>query len=232
MAKNVQLFWHVAIMGNWREIVTEQTALFRQARLRPMIGRVGKSIGGELTRIGKLVYASPRLKYYELPTLRKLWEYCQLNPKSIVIYCHTKGANHSVPEARAWRKLMEWYVVTKWRENLPLLEDHDAVGVNWRDWHILWNRLFTNSNFFDGNFWMATADWINKLPAPFCPDRPRNAQCRRRGWAERWLGSRSGIRVVSLGSRNAAIRDLSVSIPMLRACGHPEYISSPQSFSS
>ena len=84
-------------------------------------------------------------------------------------------------------------------QNISKLQDADACGVGWLDanWH------------FAGNFWMARADWINKLPSPIdyrykmMPEGyPPGLTIWGRMGAELWVGSNHDIRAVSLACHN------------------------------
>jgi len=231
---NVQLFYHCAIIRTWRRVVAEQMALFKSVGLPPKIGAVGPmdDAFGVLTgNFGDVVYHGPNVQEYETPTLQKLWEWCHdlNNPTEwAVIYAHTKGVSKPGSMRRAWRKLMEHWVVSKWKENLSLLRDHDAVGVNWRLSAPRWP-----TPHFAGTFWMARAEWINRLDAPVVHkkngDYRWQAANKRADWhrmhAEMWIGSKPGIRAVSLACSDTRICRLPTLLMLLRQCGHPEYVS-------
>lgn len=198
---NLQLFWHVALMGRWRQIVPEQHALFQRLGLRPKVGAVGLRRMRLLRAIGELVYFSPNTREYETPTLQKLWEWCISLPdphRHAVLYCHTKAvAHHRDGRGDLWRQLMHRWVVERWRENLALLAKHDVVGFV----HNARNPTGDYTAHFAGNFWMARADWIVKLPPPEVYSehhRPR----RRRFAPEMWVCCRPGYRYVSLCAEN------------------------------
>ena len=220
---NLQAFWHVAILGSWRDVLPQQVALFAQVGLRPTIGVVGPTLPRSLVleQMGDVAFRHPNVAEYETPTLQILWEWCKGHPGDAVLYCHTKGVSHPGPIHTAWRKLMEYHVVERWRENLPLLEDHDAVGVNWRTSAPGWPPHFT------GTFWMARADWINKLPSPWehrhHGDVPQPPPGRRASWqrmhAEMWIGAAPDIRVVSLACRDTVLPRLPVLQALLKGVG-------------
>ena len=230
---SVQLFWHVACMGTWRRVVAEQAALFREAGLSPIVCTLGPARPVRwIRRAHNVIYSSDDLHQYETPTLQRLWEWCQHHPRAAVIYVHTKGVSTQTQKHRAWRKLMEYWVVSQWRKNLPLLADHDAVGVNWRTSARLWP-----TPHFTGTFWMARADWITQLCSPWehrsvgHPEWERENQhaiaVQQATWprmhAEMWIGSKPGCRTVSLACRNRALPCMPRLLRLLKECGHPEY---------
>jgi hypothetical protein len=215
---NVQLFYHVATMGNWRQVVQEQTALFASVGLRPMIGRVGPPPSRDmwLGRFGDVVYRSRNLLEYETPTLQKLWEWSRAHPADAVLYCHTKGVSQwRRPAWTAWRQLMNKWVVARWRENLPLLEDHDILGVD----YMRRDAAPDFTSHFAGNFWLATCGWINRLVSP--EEHRRSVKPYRIRYSpEMWPLSADGYRYVSLccenvrmGRRGNAINLLARPLP-------------------
>lgn len=190
---NLQLFYHVAVLGSWNRVVREQIELFRRVGLRPMIGIVGPP-GPRLHDAGTVMFHHADVRKFETPTLQRLWEWCLEHPDDAVLYCHTKGVSKPHrPNWTSWRLLMERWVIERWRENLPLLENRDIIGVDYMD---RGDRVNFTSHFA-GNFWMARCDWIGKLIAPIRHSRlvrPR----RRRFSPEMWPLSNPGYRYVSL----------------------------------
>jgi len=208
---NVQLFWHVAIMGSWRKVTEEQAALFSRVGLRPMIGIVGPRRRMHFKRLGDIVYRGRSVKEYETPTVQKLWEWCIANPSDAVLYCHTKGVSKPGKLRDRWRALMEKWVVERWKSNLHLLEDHDIIGVDFMHR----NRGYGKTEHFSGNFWMARADWIAKLMSPvvYRDSLPRH---RKRYAPEMWPLTTPGYRFVSLCCMDEKLARGSTVIRMLR----------------
>jgi hypothetical protein len=195
-------FYHIACMNKWQTVFTEQANLFDEVGLKPSAYVLGTAADARyVEKRMRVIGREKRIKRYETPTLQALWQWCQENPTGVCLYAHTKGVSRpDDPRRVAWRGLMNEYVIRDWRENLAKLQDHDAVGVNWLD------RI---NSHFSGNFFMARADWINKLPSPMdhrYKERPQgdNGSWDRLG-CELWLGCRKGVRVESLCARNAWI---------------------------
>ncbi|MBV9805210.1 MAG: hypothetical protein JO130_18575 [Solirubrobacterales bacterium] len=120
----------------------------------------------------------------EAPTINLVRDYA-LENDGVVLYAHTKGAATVEPFRDRWRRSMTARVVARWRENLALLEDHDAVGCHWlteAEYPGMFGTMTVpadGSGFFGGNFWMARCDYLRTLPP--CKDAPR--------WqAEQWIG--------------------------------------------
>ena len=182
------VWYHVACMGNWWDVFTEQRQLFASVGLAPTACVLGPPADVEYVRsLMPVAYSSPDLQEFETPTLQKLWEWCSEHQKGAVLYIHTKGvsAPHDANKV-AWRRLMARYVIEPWKTNLALLAEFDILGIDWQQ-----SPTYPH---FAGNFWMARADWIAHLPAPVDYRRQGGPWIAEQPWermhAEMWLGSR------------------------------------------
>jgi hypothetical protein len=190
------IFYHVACMGHWQDVVEEQMALLRRVGLNGVrVGMLGTSADrARLEAIAarheidlSIEYQHTDLQMFEIPTVEMLSEWCQHND-GYVLYFHTKGVSdqHS-PFKEDWRWLMHQFVIERWQKNAEFLRDgHDAVGVNWQ-------HNPPNSHF-PGNFWMARTTFIRTLKPFLEYDRqlPYIANDRtdqQRLAAEFWIGS-------------------------------------------
>lgn len=81
-----------------------------------------------------------------------------VEPADRVLYLHTKGVTHQkkdfVDKIRAWRTMMEYFIMAKHADCLKGLETHDAVGVNWSTDPAL---------HFSGNMWWCRGDYFLTL---------------------------------------------------------------------
>jgi hypothetical protein len=190
----LQLFYHVAQMGNWREVVTEQIKLFAWVGLRPMTGVLGaESIDG--IDLGDILFHRDELADCEAATMQEMWKWCCEHQDDAVLYCHTKGVSEPSRRRTLWRQLMNKVVVERWRENIALLAEFDAVGFCYRT---------SATPHFAGNFFLARADWIASLPSIYAyrefgshTPEPKK-QPWRKAVGERWYFSRPGARIKSL----------------------------------
>ena len=190
--------YHVAAMGNWRDVVAEQLSMLARVGLNEVrISHVG---GGrawlveEAARrnIKATVFSSdPNIRLYETPAMLEIERLAKHGDRPI-LYMHTKGVSiPDDPNSVIWRRLMGRYTVCGWRENMAALAQYDAVGVNW--------RLDANGPHFSGNFWLARASWLRQLP----PFAEFNAQHQgSRFTCEWWIGATAGIRPKSLVTAN------------------------------
>jgi hypothetical protein len=208
------VYCHIACMGNWQEVVTEQLRLLAHVGLSSVTACIlGTDDDVEWVRttassLGVLLAvetASPDLTLYELPALQAVYRWAMAQPEpAAVLYLHTKGV--SAPDDKnkiAWRRLMAKHVVADWRENMNRLSVADAVGIDWQD-----SPQFPH---FAGNFWMARSDWLNTLsdPSEYRRRHPDDFQLAANPWkrifAEMWLGSLPFHHIESLCCRNETL---------------------------
>lgn len=168
-------FIHVAIMGNWREILREQLDLIAKSGLRSVtdclsIGVLGPTEGIKFFQDEVDYYEhDPDLTKFEMHTLRMLHKKCAKNPDSKVWYIHTKGASlKNAPEfenSQHWRRYMEHFVITNYKSCVAALDEHDICGVDWERANPHFKDLWglEPKNGFSGNFWWANANYINKI---------------------------------------------------------------------
>lgn len=194
--KPVKIFYHVACMGNWKEIVFEQLGLIYQTGLPFALGVVGpESERRIIRRLGlPIEFESDDLSLYEIPTLALAWEWARENPQGGVIYVHTKGVSAPQSEGkRAWRRIMEIYVLERWKHRIIDLGFFDAVGVSWCP---------GGMPHFRGNFFATRCDWLASLQDPREYQAWNGPTIWGNPWkrmaAEMWIGSRPGIVAKSL----------------------------------
>ena len=191
----IHVVYHSAGMGDhWRSVVSEQFGQFRDAGLLRILNtHVGEdpqwvideaiAFGLDLT----MCQYEPDVTHYEKPAML-LIERLSRGSKP-VLYVHTKGVSRPAEEPlwTRWRRLMMREVVGRWRENVDALHNHDAVGVNW------WTS--PGNHHFSGNFWLASAAWLRKLP-PFAATYQNRFSC------EVWIGQAPNCRAKSLVCRD------------------------------
>lgn len=192
--------WHIAGMGNYRDVVEEQADLLVDSGIyRVDVTHVGEGldwITGQLRRRGilaNLVRSDPNLQHYETFAMLHIEATALVDPLP-VLYFHTKGVSEPQDLGRVyWRRCMEEFVVRRWRQNLGYLATHDAVGCNYLD------STDYRGHHFSGNFWIATAAWLRGLPDFAGYHRSGGFE---RYSCETWIGSTPGGRMHSLIARN------------------------------
>ncbi len=188
--------YHVACMGNWRDVTREQFRLLAESGLRDVrLTHVGPDLPAVLAEAARhgvratVVRSDPNTDHYETLALFEIDRLAKVEKTARpILYLHTKGV--SAPQHRgkaAWRRLMGELLVRRWRENLAYLADHDAVGVNW------WDQ---GEQHFSGNFWLANPAWLRRLPdfgSYHAAKRLVRFSC------EMWIGAAQYCRAKSLG---------------------------------
>jgi hypothetical protein len=204
-----EVFYHIACMGNWRDVLIEQLDLAASCGLAGPF-HVSIAGGSGADAIWAVASAAERgiafdivhrgkLDEYEIPALRAAWEWARANVGA-VLYWHTKGVSKPGDRNKLlWRRLMGAELIAKWKENLKLLAEFDAVGVDWQD--------SPQHPHFSGNFWLARSDWIAGLCDPLWFKQSRaGTMLINHPWermsAEMWLGTRQYHHIKSLVCRN------------------------------
>lgn len=199
--------WHVACMGNWRAVATEQLALLRSVEIR----QVDVSYVGNLLELNwlleeaayhgvtlNMVAKDADLKKAEIPALLHIEELAKKQGTDRpILYFHTKGVSRPDDKKRwTWRRALQEFTIKRWKENVQLLLSNnlDAVGFNWVEYGLPYH--------FSGNFWLASPDWIRKLPDFRQYSNLKLMPTNHRFPCESWIGSAKGIDKRSVGAEN------------------------------
>lgn len=116
---------------------------------------VGQPINKTYPGISIIQYDS-NTATFELQTLNLIYKFSDRNPGTKVLYLHTKGvsygkSHHNITD---WTNLMLHFLVDKYEKAILLLDNSDAVGVNYLD---------TPHKHFSGNFWWSKTNHIRRL---------------------------------------------------------------------
>jgi hypothetical protein len=177
---DVQVFYHVCCMNNWKEIFTDQIQKIIYSGLYEKMRAINLFIvtmGLDIKDIAPFVYRygnKIRIREYtasddEMFTLVHIHDY--ITDKTKLLYLHTKGVTrwqtttytigttrHDIPNLyrniEDWRHFMEWYLIKEYKRCLDLLDTDNTVGVNY----------LTSPRHYSGNFWWARGDYYLKLP--------------------------------------------------------------------
>lgn len=165
----LHVFYHIAAMNNWQDVVLEQTNLLSVPDdhiLNVSVGYDGEDnsdlgilLNGPFN-IGETV-GSP-LSQYEFPAMRMISQQRnEMDDDDLVLYFHTKGVSKPNDlRTTKWRELMNMamleYLPHRIHEITPA-KHIDAVGVGWSD-------MYRSIHHFSGNFWLARASYIKELP--------------------------------------------------------------------
>ena len=198
------IYYHIAQMGNWEEVVPDQIFALANSGLYDFADKIFVGIVGDMSITlpskFEIIFHYPNIRLAEIPTLNALREHALLEEFN-VLYIHTKGVaylekGNTKEIVTYWRKYMEHFCIGKWKECLDALDEFDAAGCEFYGP----NKHFSgNTNpHFSGNFWWARSSYLRTLPRvddvvlPEMHSAPRMK-------AEFWLGS---------GNQNIKVREL------------------------
>ena len=194
MEQPINVVWHCCGIGNWQSVARDQLQLLREVGVE----KVDATYCGPLHHLDWLrrqahglnfnvVRSDPNILHYETFAIQHIEQLAQLDDKPIM-YFHTKGVSAPWHLAKwKWRLTMEHYTIRPWRKNLEYLKTYDAVGWNWYQ---------DGEQHFSGNFWMANADYIRKLPVFIDYHRSKKHV---RYSCELWIGAFRFCNAKSLG---------------------------------
>lgn len=159
-------FYHVAAIGHWREIVSEQLGILSRAGFpgKIHIGFVGpKFEDGFIRRIAdvcsldaEIRHFGPELQQFEFPTLSWMHQYCQTAADRPVLYFHSKGCSKPTWVWTMWRWIMNAYALMGWEESTTRLRRNNCSGFSW-------HASGFPSSYFPGNFWWARSSFVKQL---------------------------------------------------------------------
>lgn len=173
MSNNVYVFYHIFCREMTLDIIKSQTDHIMFSGLYDTVNAIYCFITGEpehmskcieyINTLGqkyKITYTIPNDTTYERFTLLKIRNFVKSGDK--FLYIHSKGVR--LPDSspiKYWRMYLEYYCMTKHKQCLQDLDNHDIVGVNWRS---------IPKPHYSGNFWWSTADYYLKLPDIIGPE--------------------------------------------------------------
>jgi hypothetical protein len=164
LRKQVQVFYHLACMGNWHEVYEEQIKQLHQSGFK----QVNLTVLGTEEEIQKaittgeeeglklnIIFCDARLTLFETPALLAIEAYAKEHT-GYVLYLHSKGVSNPNDTTKIkWRRLMMSELVEKWESCMLQLPKYDTIGVNWRNMPPI--------SHFCGNFWYASTNYLRKL---------------------------------------------------------------------
>ena len=199
----ILIYYHIAQMGDWKEVVSEQTERLKGSGLydaasKICIGTVGRQKTIEdLPPKFEIVIHNRILGYGEIHTLEALRQHA-LKEEFTVLYLHTKGVSwqeqgYSHEAMTAWRKYLEHFCIDRWRECSSRLDRHDAVGCEYKEGRETQREPWPCH--FSGNFWWSKSAYLRTLPPVIDVALP-SSEVRRK--AEYWLGNKPGFKPLSI----------------------------------
>jgi len=155
----------MALFGNYEEVVKNTINKIADSDLYIEADSINvcllkKNYSIDLNKYSKIkiIYESSNFEEFEYPTLIRLYEHA-IAEDGYFLYIHTKGVSDQTNGTCSsdWRNYMEYFTIEKWRTCIKLLEDYDAVGVNYK------NEPYKH---YSGNFWWSKSSYIKTLERP------------------------------------------------------------------
>lgn len=172
MDSKLHIVYHCFCKNDWKTIVDEHfgyinnttvhcTAIGNPSQLRELVEVANR----HKIKLEMESYEDPLI--YEHAAIELVEKLATSNPKDYVLYFHSKGTGRPVEVSNSWRKYMNKHFIAKYETHFKKLirSGKDATGVLYcikesdRDF----NGLTTQ--FFAGNFWIASTRYIIDLPA-------------------------------------------------------------------
>jgi hypothetical protein len=185
------IFYHIAQMGMSAFIYQQQVHRLYASGLIKAADYIHFGVNGdnELFNVPEKAIIKRNQNWKEeTETLISLRDFCNQNPDYKVLYFHTKGVSKGTLTTNAWRLMMEYFVVDKWKECVSMLDEYDCVGSNlspvgetlWSDGSI--SKPLEGTYNYTGTFWWANAKHIQTLNDNFLYSNYRVDR-------ELWIGS-------------------------------------------
>ena len=174
----IKIFYHVALLNHWQEIVKEQLDTIFNCGLYAQcsdiyIGCVGDQSEREklhdLVKEHSKIHIShhPDVKQYEFFTLKILKNHCNESPKFYGAYIHDKGCSYpNEPDknsGKVWRDYLMYWTITNWKQNYKAL-DMKFMGYDLCCVKVIPKRVSpSESTHASGNMWMFNSEYIKSL---------------------------------------------------------------------
>jgi hypothetical protein len=178
--KPIYIVYHIATIGEWRKIVTEQMDTLKESGLYDMATEIRYGCNcaecpSKLKRYFDKYYPKvkplenaliPDKKTYENGTINAMLDFLREREPGYVMYFHSKGVTSRSSSQHTWRKYMMYWMVTHHLECIDILSrGFNTVGPC----HV---NVKGMRRFYAGNFWWCRSDYlIEKKPIVNMSDR-------------------------------------------------------------
>lgn len=170
----IYIVFHIAALGNWKEVVKELTNEILISSLTDYCLKMYVTIVGTDTTEVKSIFTETEypleklefinagsLNQYEFPAINKIIELAtELEDKTKILYIHTKGVSYFNTRYELttanWRHFMSYFNIKEWKRCVNILEDFDTVGILYQK-----NSTFLSPHY-SGNFWWANTSYLKK----------------------------------------------------------------------
>jgi hypothetical protein len=162
----IAIFYHAYCINNWKDVVSDQVRTLMDSGLSDAADRIYvhvtkpesgfQDIWSFTNKVNIQENSNPDL--YEKYALIDLQKYC-MEHDTYIFYFHSKGITAEDKNAQnniwTWRKYLEYFNITRWKECVERLKEYDCCGVQYQE---------TPQKHFVGNFWWSKSSYIKTLP--------------------------------------------------------------------
>jgi hypothetical protein len=187
MEKNIKIFYHVYLINNYKDIITEQlTNIFYSELYKNCQEFYIGVVGGEEEKkwITNLVekYSKIELHFFDNGDEKDTLKLIPLKskPNDYILYFHTKGITHTSIFFHLWRKLIGYKTINEWKKCIKELNEFNCVGPLYRE-----DTFLGYFPHYSGGFWWATYEHIINLNYSYLEENYIHG----RMGAEFWIGS-------------------------------------------
>jgi hypothetical protein len=187
----IAIFYHIGQMGLGAFIYQQQLHRLYSSGLVDAASHIYFGVNGDNELFNVPEKATTKVNQNwkeETETLIALKDFAYENPDHKILYFHTKGVSKGTLIANAWRLMMEYFVIDKWKQCVNMLDEYDCVGANLNPVGLtLWGNGETTEPVpgtynYTGNFWWSNAKHIQTLDHKFLSSDYRIDR-------ELWIGS-------------------------------------------
>ncbi len=172
----IYIFIHVCTLDGWKDILLDQLNTINKSGLYNAVKQINFGIVGDCNVIKDTIFNDPkfnilyvdsRITLYENHTINFIKSFfSNKNDEAYILYIHTKGVRKAGnPDVTvSWRKMMEYFLIDKYKECIENLQYYDTLGnniVNMGDIYV--NKENAHCIHYSGNFWWSKKSYIDKL---------------------------------------------------------------------
>lgn len=172
------IYIHVAVLGNFSEVVKNLINRIDGSGLYDVIKEVKFAVNGDISLIDKIelkskynvIHVAPDAKEYEFPTLNLMWNDALRDNGITVLYIHTKGISRAGSKpVEDWVNYISYFNINRWKDrwNDLHIKKYDCSGVNLLGTHDHSVEKGQTPLHYSGNFWWAKGSHLATLHSPY-----------------------------------------------------------------
>lgn len=181
LTQKIYIFWHIYIDFEKPDLGT--SIVERQFELMQSSGLLDACTRVYIGYVSILPFSFTFIEHPKVEIIRHetfgqegvtscaLKEYCDASEENLnIMYLHNRGGSReNNPASEDWTRMMEFFVIERWKYAMSTLESHFTCGC---EMYSMQNRLTSESVYhYSGNFWWSQSAYIKQLPCPSFEDR-------------------------------------------------------------